>query len=99
MGFYLGKFFYLMDAFEDLPEDVEKGLYNPLTKLWSEHAEDPGTFSGICGQMLEMMISECSSAFEQLPCLQEVDILRNILYSGVWMKYRKLMKDKDIPAS
>ncbi len=49
--------------------------------------------------MLEMMISECSSAFEQLPCLQEVDILRNILYSGVWMKYRKLMKDKDIPAS
>lgn len=99
MGFYLGKFIYLMDAFEDLPEDVEKGLYNPLTKLWSEHAEDPGTFSGICGQMLEMMISECSSAFEQLPCLQEVDILRNILYSGVWMKYRKLMKDKDIPAS
>ena len=24
MGFFLGKFIYLMDAYEDLPEDIEK---------------------------------------------------------------------------
>lgn len=95
MGFYLGKFIYLMDAFEDLPKDREKGLYNPLKDLWERYAGDRERFSQDCGQMLEMMISECSSAFEQLPCLMEADILRNILYSGVWVKYRRMMRDKD----
>ncbi len=92
MGFYLGKFIYLLDAFEDFSEDQEKGLYNPLRKLWNQNREQPERFFDLCGQMLEMMISECSSAFEQMPCLQEADILRNILYSGVWVKYRKQIK-------
>ncbi len=98
MGFYLGKFIYIMDAFEDLPEDRKKGLYNPLKKLWSQYAAHPEKsekFFGACGQMLEMMIAKASSAFEQLPCLQEADILRNILYSGVWVRYRKIIKDED----
>lgn len=92
MGFYLGKFIYLLDAFEDFSKDTKKGLYNPLKGLWEQSGRQREKFSDMCGQMLEMMISECSSAFEQLPCLQEADILRNILYSGVWVKYRKLIK-------
>ena len=27
MGFFMGKFIYLMDAYEDLPKDMEKGRY------------------------------------------------------------------------
>lgn len=95
MGFYLGKFIYIMDAFEDLPTDMEKGLYNPLKKLWGGCAGQKERYPQVCGQMLEMMIAECSSAFEQLPCLREADILRNILYSGVWVKYRKLMENRN----
>lgn len=30
MGFYLGKFIYIMDAYEDIEEDIKKGNYNPL---------------------------------------------------------------------
>ena len=33
MGFFLGKFIYLCDAYEDLEEDLTEGRYNPLTKL------------------------------------------------------------------
>ena len=29
MGFYLGKFIYIMDAYEDLSEDKKKNRYNP----------------------------------------------------------------------
>lgn len=89
LGFFLGKFVYIMDAFDDLEEDMEKGLYNPLKELWTRNQGKPGEFDRVCGQMLEMMVAECCSAFEQLPILQEADILRNILYSGVWVKYRK----------
>ena len=34
-----------------------------------------------------MMISECCKEFEKLPILENVEILRNILYSGVWGRY------------
>ena len=30
MGFYLGKFIYLIDAFEDVEEDIKKQTYNPF---------------------------------------------------------------------
>ena len=29
----------------------------------------------------------CARSFERLPCVEDVDLLRNILYSGVWLKY------------
>lgn len=83
MGFYLGKFIYLMDAYDDLERDIEKGSYNPLISL-SHHPD----FENECKEILCMMIAECSSEFEKLPCLLDVDILRNILYDGVWNTYR-----------
>lgn len=30
------------------------------------------------------MTAEASRAFEKLPILENVDILRNILYAGIW---------------
>ena len=34
-----------------------------------------------------MMMAECSKEFEKLPILENVEILRNILYSGIWYRY------------
>ena len=42
-----------------------------------------------------MMMSECCKEFEQLPILQNVDILRNILYSGVWCRYEIVREETD----
>lgn len=85
MGFYLGKFIYLMDAYEDLPEDRKKNRYNPLKEL----AKRPD-YEVQMEQILRMMIAESTVRFEQLPCLVDVDILRNILYDGVWNHYNKI---------
>ena len=41
-----------------------------------------------------MMIAECSVEFEKLPCIVDVDILRNILYDGVWNHYNKIQMKK-----
>ncbi len=81
-GFFLGKFIYLMDAYEDVEEDIKKGTYNPLKKKY--HNPD---FEEECKTILMMMMSECCREFEQLPILENVEILRNILYSGVWCRY------------
>lgn len=82
LGFYLGRFIYLMDAYEDVEEDIRKGLYNPLKKKY----EDPD-FEEYCRTILMMMMSDCCHEFELLPIIENVEILRNILYSGVWSRY------------
>lgn len=89
MGFYMGKFIYLMDAFEDLPEDMEKGRYNPLREISGEEG-----YEERIKQILCMMIAESTAEFERLPCLIDVDILRNILYDGVWNRYNKIQRKK-----
>lgn len=85
MGFFLGKFIYILDAYDDMEEDRKKGRYNPLHKLY-----ETVDFEGDCRQILTMMIAECSREFEKLPILQNIEILRNILYSGVWGRYETI---------
>lgn len=87
-GFYIGKFIYLMDAFEDMSDDIKNNNYNPL--LTPAKRND---FEAYIENTLVMMMADCSREFEKLPILQYVDILRNILYSGVWVKY-ELLKTK-----
>ena len=89
MGFFLGKFIYIMDAYEDLPEDLKKGRYNPLRDMYGKD-----DYEGRMKQILCMMIAESTAEFERLPCLLDVDILRNILYDGVWNRYNRIQMKK-----
>lgn len=90
MGFYLGKYIYIMDAYDDLDNDLKEGSYNPLKNICREP-----DYEERCRNMLCMMLGEASAAFEQLPLLVDIDILRNILYDGVWKCYRKLQEQKE----
>lgn len=40
-----------------------------------------------CGKFFELLLARCARSFERLPCVEDADLLRNILYSGVWLKY------------
>ncbi|WP_298481656.1 DUF5685 family protein [uncultured Ruminococcus sp.] len=89
VGFYLGKFIYLLDAYDDLEHDRKKGCYNPLLSL---SASDPA-FHQTCERLLQMMMASCASAFERLPILKYDEILRNILYAGVWTQFYQRKKE------
>lgn len=89
MGFYLGKYIYLLDAYEDLEKDKKQKNYNPF----STRSELPD-FEEECRIVLTSAISECTRAFEMLPLIDNVKILRNILYSGVWYKYGKVKEER-----
>ncbi|MBQ5933025.1 MAG: hypothetical protein IJL55_04915 [Lachnospiraceae bacterium] len=76
MGFFLGKYIYILDAFCDYDKDMEKGRFNALKGI----GKDPDTVKN----MLTLMMSECTKNYEMLPIVENNDILQNILYSGVW---------------
>ena len=92
-GFYLGKFIYIMDAYDDLEEDLKTGSYNPL-KAVKKNSKDDNDYENTVQQILVMMMAEATAAFEKLPLLWDSEIVRNILYSGVWAKYNKKQKEK-----
>lgn len=94
MGFYLGKFIYLMDAWEDIEQDCRTGNYNPLYSVYKtmeaeKTEEGKQKFDEYITGLLEKMAAECCRAFEVLPIVDNVEILRNILYSGIWYKNKK----------
>ena len=90
MAFFLGKFVYLMDAYEDLEKDKKSGNYNPFSFV-----EQNEEYEEKCRKILSMMMAECSREFEKLPIIQNVEILRNIIYSGVWCRYEQLRMKKE----
>ena len=45
-------------------------------------------------EVLMMQAAECAREFEKLPILENVEILRNILYSGVWVKYEMIHRKR-----
>lgn len=86
MGESLGRFVYMMDAAIDYDKDVRRGGYNPLTAL------------GIAPQemkpILMQLLGGASVALEELPLVQDAELMRNILYSGVWQLYNiKMQKE------
>lgn len=84
MGFYMGKFVSLMDALEDIEKDAKRGNYNLLEgqgPVWGTEREQQ------LRSVLADMMAQAARAFERLPVVAYAEILRNILYSGVWCRY------------
>lgn len=85
-GFELGRFIYLMDAAIDYKKDQKKGSYNPLFRMdkTPEEAID----------ILTMSIGNAAEQFEKLPLIQDENLLKNILYGGVWQQYYAKIQGK-----
>lgn len=85
----LGEFIYIMDAVCDLERDVRKGRYNPLIA-----SKKAGRGDEYFREVLTMLIGECCMEFDRLPLVDDTEIMRNILCSGVWAKYELHMAKK-----
>ncbi len=42
-----------------------------------------------------MLLAEAADALERLPLVQDLELLRNILYAGVWQKYNQVFFKKE----
>ena len=87
VGFCLGRFIYLADAAIDYRTDKEKQKYNPFLAMGSEEDFDRWE------DYLVLAMAGCCDAYERLPLVQDKSLLDNILYSGVWINYRKQQRE------
>ncbi len=89
IGFYLGKFIYILDSYDDIEGDIRHNRPNPLIGLYSA-----SEFDKECENLLNMMAAECAAEFEKLPLIENAEILRNILYAGIWTRFSETVKTK-----
>ena len=83
MGDALGRYIYLADAAVDYHRDLKKKQYNPFLAMGMQEEWDAWE------EFLVLAMSRATRAYERLPLVQDKDILDNILYSGVWLEYRR----------
>lgn len=83
MGQGLGRFIYIMDACIDYRSDARHHRPNPLRALGTSRTRQ-GDYD-----LLSMLLGDCTAVFEQLPLEQDLNLMRNILYVGVWQKYNQ----------
>jgi len=80
-GMELGRFVYMMDAVMDYQKDLKKHCYNPLVPL-EKKPED-------MHEPLIVLMGTAAQTFEKLPLEQDLNLMRSILYGGVWQSYNK----------
>ena len=83
MGMALGRYIYLADAAVDYRRDRRKKQYNPFLAMGTgENWEEWERY-------LVLAMGRCTDYFERLPLVEDKKLLDNILYSGVWLEYRR----------
>lgn len=91
MGMALGRYIYLADAAVDYRKDKRKNQYNPFLAMGQQ--EDWPRWE----EYLVLAMARCTDYYERLPLVQDKDILDNILYSGIWLQYRRRQKGAKAP--
>lgn len=91
LGYTLGKWIYLIDALDDLKDDIEKKKFNPINYLFNEDNKPYEKLIPLIQGRLEFTILNCSynckDILSKLPLKRNEDILKNILELGMMDKY------------
>ncbi len=77
LGYCLGRYIYLLDAFCDLKEDTEKGRYNVLKNIPQVQLNE------YIKSQIYFCINEAIKAFELLDIKKYKSVLGNIVYLGL----------------
>lgn len=97
VGFNLGKWVYLLDAYDDIEDNIKSGSYNPLiTQFQYEEKEDILSFKQRIREETEFTLvyslSEMEKAFSLLELQKNQGILENIIYRGLLVRTRNVLE-------
>lgn len=97
MGYHLGKWIFLIDAYDDLDENIKKGTFNPLIYQfgYSKEEETPSEFRerilSRVEQNLLLYLAELSKAWDAIKTDKNQGIVENIIYFGLLRKTEQIM--------
>ncbi len=98
LGYNLGKWIYIIDAYDDLEKDIKSGSFNAINSLLNVDNLDYKSFSKSIGPRIDYILTACAQQclnnLNLLPITKNEDILYNILELGLMEKMNKVFNEK-----
>lgn len=97
-GYNLGKWLYLVDAFDDITQDVGKNNYNPFIYRYeyNPNKQNPDEFKKSIRDKVEPVLLNCldqiSKAYELVDIYANAGIIENIIYMGMLNRTDKVLQ-------
>lgn len=88
IGFNVGKYIYILDAYEDLEKDYKKGRYNPFIEYINKKDE----LKIRVDKLISMSLGMLSNSIDNLDIKINRGIIENIVYSGVYLRYQNILE-------
>lgn len=90
LGYHMGRWVYLVDALDDLQDNIEKGGFNPIVKRFEYKNEGFDVFKEAIKPQMEktliLSLSMASKALDLLDIKKNKEILENIIFVGMLEK-------------
>lgn len=87
VGFNIGKYIYILDAYVDLDKDIKDGSYNPFKSYENNRNE----LKERVDRIISMTLSRLEEAILSLDLELNKTIIDNILYSGIFLRYKGIL--------
>ncbi len=94
LGYMVGRYVYILDAADDLADDLKSGSFNPFKGDYSDikNAEKRCEFAERVRGMLNLTQSSALDALDSLEKKRFEDILENIIFDGLTFSAEKVLK-------
>jgi hypothetical protein len=96
LGYNLGKWIYVIDAYDDLEKDMIGKKFNAIEAVLNKnklgYAEFNDEVSGRVDFLLTTCAGQCLECLEKLPLKKNEELLHNILQYGLMEKIDKVFK-------
>lgn len=85
LGYMLGRWIYIVDAVDDLQDDIKNNTFNPFKSNISDMAsmQQKELFLKYAGEVLSTTAGEAVLAFELLETTRFRDIIENVMFDGL----------------
>lgn len=96
LGYNLGKWIYLIDAIDDLEDDIKENKFNAINEVYNTESLPFSDFKASINEKINFLLvncgSECLSNLEKLPLKKNKELLLNIVHLGIMEQIEKLTK-------
>lgn len=99
LGYSIGKWIYLIDALDDLKDDMENKKFNPINFLYNKDNLEYNEFIELIKPKIEFTILNCGYTCKEnlmmLDLKRNKDILYNIIELGLMDKYLRVINNPE----
>lgn len=94
MFYHIGRWIYLLDAAQDVAEDLEQGNYNPVVLRYGLAEPDITAIKEPLERTLERSLADVCISFDLLNIQRDADLIRNIIFLGMPLVTRQVLDGK-----